>query len=235
MQSPPKVSCHIQNTEALLKKQSEEIISSQEALFKKAPCEKSFYQMETSSGNTIEVPKEILKLKEESLEKVSALLTTQEFQTVIEELRKPQVSSRTSSSVPSAESANLFIFVSFSLGEKALLNLAQEAKRYGATLVLRGFKDGSYRKTVHALQKIIKSGLGFIIDPELYTLFSIQTVPTFILSKPFSLNAEMRNFTPLHDRLQGHVSAQYALEVFAKDGDLKEEALSLLSIREAKE
>jgi type-F conjugative transfer system pilin assembly protein TrbC len=130
---------------------------------------------------------------------------------------------------------NFYIFVSLSLGEKALFNLAIDAKRYGATLVLRGFKAGSYVKTVHALQKIIQeTGQGLIIDPELFTLFAIQTVPTFVLSKPFHLNASERIQTSLHDRIQGHVSPKYALETFAKEGDLKDEAKSLLLAGEAK-
>jgi len=123
----------------------------------------------------------------------------------------------------------LYIFVSFSLGEKALENLAYEARQYGATLVLRGFVKGSYRETVQVLQKIIQStGQGFIIDPELFTLFSISAVPTYVLAKPFSLTATERLQTPLHDRLQGHVSIQYALETFAKEGDLSNAAKALL-------
>ncbi len=123
----------------------------------------------------------------------------------------------------------LYLFVSFSLGEKALLNLAKEAKRYGATLVLRGFVEGSYTKTIRALQKIIqRTGEGFLIDPDLFTLFSIRVVPTFILTKPFQLHAKERTQTPLHDRLQGHVSLSYALETFTQKGDLKLEAQELL-------
>jgi type-F conjugative transfer system pilin assembly protein TrbC len=146
-----------------------------------------------------------------------------------------------SESLPSTRSGdmlrrkNFYIFVSLSLGEKALFNLAIDAKRYGTTLVLRGFKAGSYVKTVQALQKIIeKTGQGFIIDPELFTLFAIQTVPTFVLSKPFHLNASERMQTPIHDQIQGHVSAQYVLETFSKEGDLKDEAKSLLLTGETK-
>ncbi|OJW46976.1 MAG: type-F conjugative transfer system pilin assembly protein TrbC [Alphaproteobacteria bacterium 41-28] len=123
-----------------------------------------------------------------------------------------------------------YIFVSLSLEEKALLNLAIDAKRYGATLVLRGFINGSYVETAKALQKIIQEAdQGFIIDPELFTLFSITAVPTFILAKPFQLNTLERIQTPLHDRIQGHISAQYALETFAKEGSLSEEAKVLLA------
>jgi conjugal transfer pilus assembly protein TrbC len=131
-----------------------------------------------------------------------------------------------------ATPGNLYIFLSFSLGEKALLNLANEAKPYGATFVLRGFIDGSYAKTVQALQNIIvKTGQGFIIDPELFSLFSVTVVPTYVLAKPFQLHAQTRTQSPLHDRLQGHVSVPYALETFAQSGDLTEEAQALLDKR----
>jgi conjugal transfer pilus assembly protein TrbC len=134
-----------------------------------------------------------------------------------------------------ANSGELYIFVSFSLGEKALLNLAQSAKPYGATLVLRGFVDGSYAKTVQALQNIIvKTGQGFIIDPELFSLFAVTAVPTYVLAKPFQLHAQTRTQSPLHDRLQGHVSVPYALETFAQSGDLTEEAQALLDKRRIK-
>jgi len=127
---------------------------------------------------------------------------------------------------------SFYIFVSLSMGEKALLNLAQEAKAYGATLVLRGLIEGSYAKTVQALQNIIsKTGQGFIIDPELFSLFDITAVPTYVLAKPFQVAAQTRSQTPLHDRLMGHVSVSYALESFAQSGDVREEAQALLDKR----
>ena len=123
----------------------------------------------------------------------------------------------------------LYIFVSFSMGEKALMNLAEEVKRTQASLVLRGFRHGSYLKTAKALQKIItKTGVGFSIDPELFTLFNVSSVPTYVLSLPFPLSATDRVQTPLHDRLMGHVSIRFALETFAAEGDLKAKAKALL-------
>jgi len=125
--------------------------------------------------------------------------------------------------------ASFYVFVSFSLGEKALLNLAADAKKWGAPLVLRGFKDGNYTKTAKALQKIIQTtGQGVIIDPELVALFAVTAVSTIVLSKPIPLLSTERVQTPFHDRLQGHVSLQYALEAFVKEGDLGSEAKTLL-------
>jgi len=200
--------------------------------------------------------KDFQSLLTESSKQREAVLESKEFQDVVETLQTEALKTQTHriQTLQSASSkstpAEFTLFVSFSLGEKALLNLAQEAKIYGATLVLRGFKDGSYAKTVHALQKIIqKTGQGFVIDPELFSLFSVTAVPTYVLSRPFqpqtlestTLESQTlepqtlepqtleRTQTPIHDRLQGHVSLQYALEMFAKEGDLKEEAHSLLA------
>lgn len=223
----------------------------------------------------------IQKLQEDSQNKIDTLLKDKKFQDIVSTLEAKASCSATNLSfgtsskdansfskncqmenglekVPNLASEdsfkpkNFYIFVSFSLGEKALLNLAMDAKKWGATLFLRGFKAGSHVKTVQALQKIIeKTGQGVIIDPELFTLFAIQAVPTFVLSKPFHLSASGRMQTmppdrvggrlsgvrpggPLHDQIQGHVSAQYVLETFSKEGDLKDEAESLLLAGEAK-
>ncbi len=200
---------------------------------------------------------DILKLQEESLKKVEALqeakdfqefqehiltkndeiLNSKTFQATVTELKQAQKNNAQSLTEVSNDTSRgeLYIFVSFSLGEKALLNLAQDAKQFDATLVLRGFVDGSYTKTAKALQKIIqKTGQGFIIDPELFTLFAVGAVPIFILTNPFQLHAMERIQTPLHDRMQGHVSARYALETFSQMGDLKVEAMTLLQKKESK-
>lgn len=173
--------------------------------------------------------KEILDLQKDSLKKVESLVENKEFQAVVADLQDKAPALQSLPQVKGKAHGELLIFVSFSMGEKALLNIAQEAQLYGATLVLRGFKEESYKKTVLSLQKIInKTGQGFIIDPELYTLFAIQAVPTFILAKSFELNSAERTQTPVNDRLQGHVSLHYALESFAKEGDLKETAQAFL-------
>lgn len=189
-------------------------------------------------------------LEKESLQKVEAIQNDPGFQEIVTELQNNSSQGQNGSvnSGPETQGdlreaslfdanlneVSLYIFISFSMGEKALLNIAQDAKQFGATLVLRGFKEGSYLKTAQSLQNIIiKTGQGVIIDPELYTLFNITAVPTFVLAKPFNLNTAERiqtpiKWAPIHDKLQGHVSTHYALETFAKEGDLKTEANALL-------
>lgn len=202
---------------------------------KKPPCRDKLYQNSDFSDNFL------AQLQQESLQKVEELQKDPEFQEIVTEL-KSSTSKFYSvySALGNVEQSALYIFVSFSMGEKALLNIAHEAKQFEAILVLRGFKQGSYIKTVQSLQNIIiKTGQGVIIDPELYSLFNITAVPTFVLAKPFTLAAVERTqasikWAPIHDKLQGHVSAHYALEQFTKEGDLKDKAQELLRTGETK-
>lgn len=170
------------------------------------------------------------RLQQESLQKVEMLTNTPAFQEIVTELQNNASKDFAAFRTPNKEAkGELYIFISFSMGEKALLNLSREVKRFGATLVLRGFHEGSYVKTAQELQKIIlETGQGVVIDPELFTLFNIAAVPTFVLTKPFQLYAQERTQTPIHDKLQGHVGARYALEAFKKEGDLQQEAQHLL-------
>lgn len=170
---------------------------------------------------------EVLELQEESSKKVENLLDNSEFVEFVAKLQEKLPEIQRSKTLQ--QKGELLIFVSFSLGEKALLNLASEAKKYGGMLVLRGFKERSFKKTAQALQKIItKTGYGLIVDPELYNLFNVMSVPTYILSNPVHMNASTRTSTPFHDRLQGDMSLRFALERIVKDGDLREVAQTFL-------
>lgn len=198
----------------------------------------------TQKVDELQQNKELQDFQQELLLKKDPVLENKEFQEFVSELQEKasnvlpvcQDADRTNIQISQDRNpekynseGRLYIFVSFSLGEKALLNLAHESHRYGAIFVLRGFKDGSYAKTVRALQKIIlETGQGIIIDPELFNLFSVSSVPTFILAKPFSPKTFERTATPFHDRLQGHASVNYALETFAKEGDFQDEAKAFL-------
>jgi type-F conjugative transfer system pilin assembly protein TrbC len=194
--------------------------------------QESFIQGSLKTIEKIKKDKEFQSFLTSSSQQSEAVLEDKAFAEIVADLQNHkslEISQERTTDHYNNTSANLYVFVSFSLGEKALLNLAHEVKQFGATLVLRGFKDGSYLKTAQALQKIIQeTGQGFMIDPELFSLFAITAVPTYVLSRPFQLNAPEVTQTLLHDRLQGHVSVSYVLGVFAKEGSLKEEANSLL-------
>lgn len=148
-----------------------------------------------SSGEDL-ASNDVQFLHDSSVQKVEKLLKDKEFKSIVSEMKTKSVSpshsvniSETSqthapdfSSMVSSNSPSFYVFVSFSMGEKALLSLAIEAKRYSVSLVLRGFKEGSYIKTAKARQRVIqKTGEGVIIDPELFTLFNVTAVPTFVV------------------------------------------------------
>ena len=197
-----------------------------------AQLQESFIRDSLKTIEKIKKDKEFQSFLTSSSQQSEAVLEDKVFAEIVTDLQNHkslEISQERTTDHYNNTSARLYVFVSFSLGEKALLNLAQDTKKFGATLVLRGFKDGSYLKTAQALQKIIQeTGQGFMIDPELFSLFAVTAVPTYVLNRPFQLNAPEVTQTPLHDRLQGHVSVFYALSVFAKEGSLKEEANSLL-------
>lgn len=117
----------------------------------------------------------------------------------------------------------LFVFVSFSMSEQNIIQLSQEAKRFGAILVLRGLKNGSFRETAQVLKKIIeKAQNGMIIDPTLFKHYNITQVPSFIL-------ASNENE---YDHIVGNISISYALTQMTRDGDLKKDADKLLKGKE---
>jgi len=114
-----------------------------------------------------------------------------------------------------------FVFVSLSMQEANLIQLAKEAKQYGAILVLRGLKNNSFRQTATALKNIIeKAENGLLIDPTLFRQHHVTHVPTFVLET---------------DVIAGNISLAYALERMSQEGDQKEHAAQLLKGRSSLE
>jgi conjugal transfer pilus assembly protein TrbC len=76
----------------------------------------------------------------------------------------------------------LLIFVSFSIPERNLRALVDQAARAGATLVLRGLDSGSLTTTVRRVSSLIgQQNVAIQIDPQAFTRFAVTTVPTFVL------------------------------------------------------
>lgn len=115
----------------------------------------------------------------------------------------------------------LYIFVSLSMREAALIELGKDAKRVAGVLVLRGLKDGSFKKTAQAFEKFIqKTGYGIIIDPLLFKTFEVTTVPAFVVAEAATLCPSNTSCPgPAYDKLSGHVSLDYALSELARHGD----------------
>ena len=123
----------------------------------------------------------------------------------------------------------LMIFVSSSIPQSSLKDLMIQAKKSGGVLVFRGFV-GSLKNTTEFLARISKENVSAIIDPRLFDIFKVGVVPTFIVLANNTQGCDGLNcaVTPLHDRVSGNISLNYALETIAAQGDAKTVASSYL-------
>jgi type-F conjugative transfer system pilin assembly protein TrbC len=76
----------------------------------------------------------------------------------------------------------LLIFVSFSMPEQVLKNLAEQARVAGGVMVLRGMVDGKLSATQAAALRVNQGRASWEINPELFTTFDVNTVPAFVLT-----------------------------------------------------
>ncbi len=121
--------------------------------------------------------------------------------------------------------ASIYVFVSYSMNEKNIIDLGKEASKYGAHLVLRGFVDNSYIKTANIFQKFMsETGQGISVDPELFKTFAIDKVPTFVVARAYHLQNNDDNTQPMHDKLSGNVSLEYAIRKFKTRGSIAKQA-----------
>lgn len=95
--------------------------------------------------------------------------------------------------------AQILVFVSFSMPELSLKSLFQEAHQHNAVLVMRGLYQDSFVRTVQKLQEL---GVTIDINPELFEAHNITSVPTFIVLKN-SHSAHM---------LRGNVTLEFATQ-----------------------
>lgn len=123
-------------------------------------------------------------------------------------------------SVPQENLPTVLVFVSFSMPETTIKQLAHDLKKLGGALVIRGLINNSFKDTSLYLQKL---GEGVLLDPTLFEKFNVVAVPTFIIVEG-DLKSEQ---TPRHDRLRGNVSLKFSLEKVAKEGEIQSTNLLL--------
>jgi conjugal transfer pilus assembly protein TrbC len=70
--------------------------------------------------------------------------------------------------------------------EQELNSLARQAKEYGGTLILRGFKDNRLSETKAAALKLNASGASWKIHPQLFKTFSVNQVPAIVVASDAS-------------------------------------------------
>lgn len=109
---------------------------------------------------------------------------------------------------------NLMVFVSFSLSNAILKQLAVQVRKIGGQLVFRGLVDNSFRTTAQTFKELEIEAL---IDPTLFESFKIQRVPAFVVCDAHLLD---QHASVPHDILFGNVTLEYALQQFVEKGDL---------------
>lgn len=111
----------------------------------------------------------------------------------------------------------LFIFVSMTMPRATLQGLVDQAARAKATIVIRGFANGSLRDTVTQVQGLIgQQQVAIQIDPLAFDRFAISKVPSFVLvrdgTRPVACASGSCAPADSFLRSTGDVSLDYALE-----------------------
>jgi conjugal transfer pilus assembly protein TrbC len=119
----------------------------------------------------------------------------------------------------------IYVAVSFSMPPNDLRRLARDANRAGATLVVRGLVNGSFKETLTAAKKVFDetSPSGLAIDPGVFRTYQITQVPMFIAAtkpvEPCGSGLDCVSPRPPSDQVSGNMSLEAALDLLSKRGD----------------
>jgi len=116
-----------------------------------------------------------------------------------------------------ASGPGLLVFVSLSMPQPTLQRLIDQAARTQASIVLRGFADGSLRTTVARVQRLIGDRqVAVQIDPQAFDRYAVTRVPTFVLVRDGARSVACAGGScapsEIFLRTSGDVSLDYALE-----------------------
>ena len=116
---------------------------------------------------------------------------------------------------------NLMVMVSFSMPEETLRNLARQADKAGAVLVIRGMVDDSLQATTKAIQKVLGEEGGdstFQINPNVFRAYKVEDVPAFVLARKPIGDGDSCTHGDDYVSVRGDVTLEYAIR---KLGDNK--------------
>jgi conjugal transfer pilus assembly protein TrbC len=118
--------------------------------------------------------------------------------------------------------SDLMVFVSLSMPEHVIRELARQAKDAAAVMVLRGLKGGSWQETWKALAAL-NQGIGaeWIIHPEGFKQFKVVQVPTLVLAdgRKASVMEDGCAEAGSYAALAGDISIEQALGVMKLRGE----------------
>jgi conjugal transfer pilus assembly protein TrbC len=123
----------------------------------------------------------------------------------------------------SANTGGVYVAVSLSMPPEALRQLARDAHRAGARVVIRGLVDGSFKATMLRVRQIFddRSAGGVAIDPQVFKVFNVTAVPTVIAAgarvEPCG-SLGCTPTTPAFDKISGNISLDAALRALEDEG-----------------
>ena len=122
------------------------------------------------------------------------------------------------------------VFVSFSMPESDIKNLINEMHKVKGGVVIRGLIDDDFKKTTAKISSLqTKDNAGVLIDPTLFQLFEIKTVPTYIIPlQPIEpcMDKDKSCKQPKHIKATGAVSFRYVLDLVERTGSAEEKLLA---------
>lgn len=122
------------------------------------------------------------------------------------------------------EAPRFIAFASLSMPAQALRQMMDDVTRAGGVVVFRGLTMGSAKVMTGALGKVLGPGErmdGVGIDPRLFRAFQVSEVPAYVVTaSDFDLCSgfDCTSGVPPFDRMNGNVTAEYALRTFAAGG-----------------
>ena len=122
-----------------------------------------------------------------------------------------------------AGTAEVIVFASLSVPEPSWRQWSLQAARIGTPLVLRGVAGGGFAATVNRIAaRRSQDGAGAVIDPRLFRLFRIGSVPAVAVVPggvaPCESPGCSTDAAPPHDLVTGNVGLDGALEAIAREG-----------------
>lgn len=115
----------------------------------------------------------------------------------------------------------LVVFASLSMPKPSLQKLIADTARAGGSVLLRGFKDGSFKATAVAINKLAGSaGAASVqINPDAFVKYRVKAVPTVALLRTDAeekLDAEGCALPDAYASVAGDVGLDYALKELEK-------------------
>jgi len=149
---------------------------------------------------------------------------------------------------------HMYIFISYSMPEDMIKAYAREALWSGASLIIKGLKEGeTFKEFINKKAKALIENKGYTaalhFDPRLYDAFEIDYVPTIVIAdenhieycdpskeRVVEFNKTKKCKSRPSDRyikISGAVTLDYALEQFIEEGTFAKQAQGRLdSLRE---